>query len=159
MELVRPGIALYGGAALTKHVANNPLKPVVTAEARILVVRDVKEHESVGYGASEVVAKDTRIAIVSAGYADGLVRKAGSTTKQKGGEVFVHGQQVPLVGRVSMDMIAIDVTDVPNAKRGDYVELFGPNNSISKLAGSADTIDYEFLTGLGARYERRYIEA
>ncbi|MEO0946271.1 MAG: alanine racemase [Pseudomonadota bacterium] len=156
LDMVRPGIALYGGAALNDHHATNPMKPVVKAEARILQIRDVKEHESVGYGAAEVVDGDRKIATIAAGYADGYLRRAGSTTKEKGASGFLHGKRVPLVGRVSMDLIAVDVTEVPNAKRGDFVELFGPNIPLSDVAGHAQTIDYEYLTGLGKRYHRIY---
>lgn len=156
MDLVRPGIALYGGAALNEHARDNPMKPVVKVEGRILQIRNVKKHESVGYGAAEIVETDSIIATVAGGYADGYIRHSGSTTKIKGAYAFIKGHKVPLVGRVSMDMMAIDVTGVPDVKRGDYVELFGPNLSISELAGHAKTIDYEFLTGLGKRYARIY---
>lgn len=156
MDLARPGIALYGGAALKDHATDNPMRPVVKAEGRILQIREVKEFESVGYGAAEVVEGDRIIATVAAGYADGYMRRSGSSTKEKGAYAFIHGQRVPLVGRVSMDLIAIDVSDVADAKRGDYVELFGPNISISELARHAGTIDYEFFTGLGKRYARHY---
>lgn len=156
MEMVRPGIALYGGAGLQDHLSSNPMKSVVKVEARILQIRDVLEHESVGYGAAEIMNRDCKIAILGAGYADGYIRAAGSTTKTKGAKVWVKGQSAPLVGRVSMDLIAVDVTDIPGIQRGDYVELFGPNVSISHVANAAQTIDYEFLTGLGKRYERVY---
>jgi len=156
LDLVRPGIALYGGAALSAHVADNPMKPVVKVEARILQIRTVQQHESVGYGAAEVVSSERRIATLGAGYADGYIRHAGSTTEHKGAYAFINGRRVPLVGRVSMDMIAVDVSDVPNVKRGDYVELFGPNVSVSELADHAATIDYEFFTGIGKRYARCY---
>ncbi|MEP6356849.1 MAG: alanine racemase [Hyphomicrobiales bacterium] len=156
MDVVRPGIALYGGAALMDHAGSNPMKPVVKAEGRILQIRDVKEHESVGYSAAEIVDRDRTIATVACGYADGYIRQSGSTTKKKGAFAYINGYKVPLVGHVSMDLIAIDVSDVPDVKRGDYVELFGPNISISQLAGHAGTIDYEFLTSLGKRYARLY---
>lgn len=156
LDMVRPGIALYGGAALTGHSDENPMKPVVKVEARVLQIRDVPEHESVGYGGAEVLSKEARIATISAGYADGYIRQAGSTTNVKGARAFVNGQFVPLVGRVSMDLIAIDVSAVDDIARGDYVELFGPNVSVSEVARHAKTIDYEFLTGLGKRYQRVY---
>lgn len=156
MDLVRPGISLYGGAALKDHITNNPMKPVVKAEGRILLLREVKQHESVGYGASEVVDSDRLIATVAAGYADGYLRQSGSSSDVKGAYAFIKGKKVPLVGRVSMDLLAVDVSDVDDVSRGDYVELFGPNVSISQLASIAKTIDYEFLTGLGHRYARIY---
>lgn len=156
LDLVRPGIALYGGAALNAHHTDNPMKTVVKAEARILQIRDVKEHESIGYGAAEITSRNCRVAVISAGYADGYIRQAGSTTKTRGACAYANGHKVPLIGRVSMDLIAIDVTDVPDLKRGDFVELFGPHVNISEIASHADTIDYEFLTGLGKRYARVY---
>ncbi|MEM8796630.1 MAG: alanine racemase [Pseudomonadota bacterium] len=155
-DLVRPGIALYGGAALKSHEDDCPMKPVVTVTAAILQIRDVKAHESVGYGAAETVEAPHKIAVVSAGYADGFLRSAGSTTAEKGASAYVGGKHAPLIGRVSMDMIAIDVTEVDGLKRGDRVELFGPNASINRLASNAGTISYEFLTGLGHRYRRTY---
>ena len=156
LEMVRPGIALYGGAGLSEHVAKNPMKPVVKVEARILQIRDLLEHESVGYGGAEVATSDRKIATISAGYADGYLRRSGSTSKEKGASGYLHGKRVPLMGRVSMDLIAVDITDVRNAKRGDYVELFGPNISVSEVATHAQSIDYELLTGLGKRYTRHY---
>lgn len=155
-DLVRPGIALYGGAALQAHCVENPMRPVVKAEARILQIRTVKRHESVGYAAAETVERDSRIAIVGAGYADGYLRQAGSSAAKKGARAYVAGRYAPLVGRVSMDMIALDITGIDGVERGDYAELFGPHVPLSELAGHAGTIDYEFLTGLGARYRRIY---
>ena len=156
LDMVRPGIALYGGAGLNEHVGKNPMKPVVKVEARILQIRDLLEHESVGYSAAETATSDRKIATISAGYADGYLRQSGSTSKEKGASAYLHDKRVPLMGRVSMDLIAIDITDVPEAKRGDYVELFGPNVSVSEVATHAQSIDYELLTGLGKRYTRHY---
>ncbi len=155
-NLARPGIALYGGAALNCHIDQNPMKPVVKAEAKILQLREVKANESVGYSASEIVPKDKLIATLGVGYADGYIRKAGSTKDLKGASGYINGYYVPLVGRVSMDMIAVDVSNIPTINQGDYIELFGSNISISEVANHAGTIDYELLTGLGRRYERLY---
>ena len=156
LDMVRPGVALYGGAALNEHIGANVMKPVVTAEARIVQIRHVGKDESVGYSGAETLDRPSLIAIVSAGYADGYLRRSGSTTRTKGALAFVNGHFVPLVGRVSMDLIALDVTDAGTLKRGDFVELFGPNVPVSVLARYAETIDYEFLTGLGKRYHRSY---
>jgi alanine racemase len=153
-DLVRPGIALYGGGAV--NGAPNPMRPVVTLQARILQVRTVPAGETVGYGAAETLRRDSRIAIVAVGYADGYIRAAGSADGRPGARAFVRGRSVPLVGRVSMDLIALDVTDVPEAGRGDWAELFGGNVAVDDVATSAGTIGYEYLTGLGARYERTY---
>jgi len=154
-DLVRPGIALYGAAP-------GPLVPVpghtvVTAEARILMIRDAAAGETVGYGATERLRRPTRIAILAAGYADGYHRRTGSTDAHKGAHVSIRGRPAPILGRVSMDLIAVDVTDIPAAARGDWAELFGPNVSVDDVAAFAGTVGYELLTGLGRRYERTYV--
>lgn len=153
-DLVRPGIALYGGRAVSG--APNPMRPVVTLEARILQVRSVSAGETVGYGAAETVRRASRIAILAVGYADGYIRAAGSADGRPGARAFVRGHSVPLVGRVSMDLIALDVTDVPDVERGDWAELFGGHVPIDDVADRAGTIGYEYLTALGARYARTY---
>lgn len=156
-DLVRPGVALYGGQPFADRLL--PTRPVVTATATILQVRHVAAGEAVGYGAAEIVARDSRIAILSAGYADGYLRSSGVLPGKRAASAAIHGVPVPLVGRVSMDLIAVDVTDIPPgiAQRGAAVELFGPNLPVRQLASAAGTIDYEFLTSLGTRYERRYL--
>jgi alanine racemase len=156
-DIVRPGIALYGGAPLA-GVAN-PMRPVVTAEARVLAVRDAEAGETVGYGGGEVVRRPSRIAILGAGYADGYHRLAGSSDARKGAQVAIRGHRFPLIGRVSMDLIAVDVTDRPGIVRGDTAELFGPNVPIDEVAAAAGTVAYELLTGLGRRYARTYVGA
>ena len=156
-DLVRPGIALYGGAAVAD--VQNPMRPVVTLEARILQVRDARPDETVGYGATETLGRQSRLAILGVGYADGYPRHASSSDASPGARVFLHGFTAPLVGRVSMDLIAVDVTEVPGARRGEWVELFGPNVPVDEVAERAGTIGYELLTRLGRRYHRRYIDA
>jgi alanine racemase len=156
-DLVRPGIALYGGCAV--NGAPNPMRPVVTLDARILQVRDVPPGETVGYGAAETVGRPSRIAVVGVGYADGYLRRAGATDARRGASGFLRGRTVPLVGRVSMDLMAFDVTDVPNATRGEWIELFGPHIAIDDVAAAAETIGYELLTGLGRRHARTYVES
>jgi alanine racemase len=155
-DLVRPGIALYGGAAIAG--IGGATRPVVTAEARILQIRDVKPGETVGYGATETVREPSRIAVLAAGYADGYPRLAGSSDQRPGARAYLRGRYVSLVGRVSMDLIAVDVTGVAGAERGDWVELIGPNVAVDEVAHHAGTIGYEVLTGLGHRYARTYIE-
>ncbi len=155
-DLIRPGIALYGG----RFSEDRPsLATVVTLEARILQIRVGAAGETVGYSAAERLRRDTRIAILSAGYADGYHRTAGSSDARPGGSAHIRGRRAPILGRVSMDLVAIDVTDVVGASPGDRVELFGPNIPIDEAAAAADTIAYEFLTGLSRRAERRYIGA
>ncbi|WP_346897814.1 alanine racemase [uncultured Roseibium sp.] len=155
-DIARPGISLYGGKALDP--GTNPMVPVVKVEARILMVRDVAENQKIGYGGAKTATKPMRLAIVAAGYADGFLRRAGSSDKNPGGFGWLDGHRVPIVGRISMDMMALDVTDVPEtvARHGVFVELLGPNVAASDLAIYAETIDYEYLTGLGRRFHRRY---
>ena len=152
--MVRPGIALYGAQFLPDRP---PLKPVVTLEARILQVRDAAPGDTVGYGAVETIRHPARIAVLAAGYADGYHRAASSSDGRPGARVFIRGRSAPLVGRVSMDLIAVDVTEIPEVDRGDWAELFGPNVPVDEVAAHAGTIGYELLTGLGSRYERRYV--
>lgn len=162
-NMTRPGIALYGGEAVDGMA--NPAKPVVTAEARILQIRDAKAGESVSYGAAHELPRDSRLAIVAAGYADGYHRSlsgAGVPLREvipTGGSGFIEGYRVPLLGRVTMDLTIFDVTDVPqNAIRtGDYIELFGDNILLDDAARAAGTIGYELLTGLSNRYQRHYL--
>jgi alanine racemase len=153
-DMVRPGIALYGAQFLPDRP---PLKPVVTLEARILQVRDTAPGETVGYGAVETIRNPARIAVLAAGYADGYHRAASSSDGRPGARVFIRGRSAPVVGRVSMDLIAVDVTAIPEVDRGDWAELFGPNVPVDEVAAHAGTIGYELLTGLGSRYERRYV--
>ncbi len=155
-DIARPGISLYGGKALDPGA--NPMVPVVKVEARILMVRDVAENKTIGYGGAVTATRPMRLAVVAAGYADGFLRRAGSSDKHSGGFGWLEGHRVPIVGRISMDMMALDVTDVPEtvARHGVFVELLGPNVAASDLAIYAETIDYEYLTGLGRRFHRRY---
>jgi alanine racemase len=156
---VRPGIALYGGNP-TPH-KKNPMKPVAHLHARILQVRDVMKGETVGYSATWKTKRKSRIAIIAAGYADGMARKLSSGPKGGPAHVFIAAQRCPVVGRVSMDMMTIDVTDVPARKlaKAASAELFGKNILIDEVAGWAGTISYELLTHLGRRYSRVYSPA
>ncbi|MBB5751394.1 alanine racemase [Prosthecomicrobium pneumaticum] len=151
-DLVRPGIALYGG----RFGPGPALAPVATVTAPIVQVREVPGGETIGYGAAETLRRPTRAAILSIGYADGYPRAAGGADGRPGAFAFVEGHHVPLIGRVSMDLVAIDVTDVPSARRGVEVELFGPHVAVDAVAEAAGTIGYELLTRLGARLERVY---
>jgi alanine racemase len=153
-DLVRPGIALYGGSPAR---GVNPLRTVVTVEAQVLQVRDAKRGDTVGYGAEETLQRPSRIAIVGAGYADGYHRRAGSSDRRRGARARVHGQDAPIVGRVSMDLIALDVTDIHGVERSDWAELIGPSVTVDEVADYADTISYELFTALGRRYRRSYV--
>lgn len=153
-DLIRPGIALYGVGPVAG--VENTMRPVVTAEARVLAVREAEAGETVGYGATETLKRASRIAILAAGYADGYHRLAGSSDERRGAFVSIRGARAPLVGRVSMDLMAVDVTDLRLVARGDWAELFGHAIPIDQVAHAADTIGYELLTSLGKRYARTY---
>jgi alanine racemase len=161
-DLTRAGIAMYGGRAVNE--GENPMRPVVTAEVRVLQVRLAPAGSTVGYGATTTLARDTTLAIVATGYADGYHRAASGAgvplraAVPAGASGFIAGRRVPVVGRVSMDLTAFDVTDCEgNVSPGDWIELFGPNIPIDEVAEAAGTIGYELLTGLGQRYERVYV--
>jgi alanine racemase len=155
-DLVRPGAALYGVNPTPE--AANPMQPVIDLKARIVQVRQIARGDSVGYGASWVARRATRIAIVAAGYADGYFRAAGSSDGSRGAEVIIAGKRCPVAGRVSMDLLAVDITDVPAeaSRRGHLVTLIGDGISIDELAHHYGTIGYEVLTSLGRRYQRIY---
>jgi len=162
-DLTRPGIAVYGGEAVIG--AANPMKPVVTAEARILQVRTVPAGGTASYGASVRFTRDSRIATVAIGYADGYHRSLSGggvmlrQARPSGAQGFLHGRLVPHVGRVTMDLSLFDVTDLPEqaVRAGDYIELFGRNVAIDDVARAGGTIGYELLTSLGRRYCRNYV--
>lgn len=164
-DLTRPGIALYGGEAV--NGAPNPMRPVATAEARIVMIREAGEGQTVSYGGTYRLKRASRLAIAAVGYADGYQRSlSGSGIPLRemgygGAYGFVNGHKVPVAGRVTMDLTIFDVTDVPaNAVRaGDYIELFGPNVPLDEVARAAGTIGYEILTSTGLRYERLALEA
>lgn len=162
-DLTRPGIALYGGEAV--NGVANPMRAVAKAEARVLQIREAKQGQTVSYGGTLRLTRDSRLAIASVGYADGYHRSlsgSGIPLREMGNSGaygFVNGHKVPIAGRVTMDLTIFDVTDLPaNAIRaGDYIELFGPNMPVDDVARAAGTIGYEMLTGLGLRYERQYL--
>ena len=156
-DLVRPGIALYGGKPHSE--GENPFKPVVRLKGRILQVRKASAGETIGYGATRTLTRPSRVAIVSVGYADGFFRSLSIKDGEQGLMVYIGAHAAPILGRVSMDLITIDVTDVPErvAQRGEWVELIGPNVTAQEVAHRAGTIDYEVLTNLGRRAFRRYI--
>jgi alanine racemase len=156
-DLVRPGVALYGGNPLPGKA--NPMKAVVTLQLKIMQTKFVKKGDTIGYSATWAAPRDSRIALLGAGYRDGIPRKLSWSADKPAAQVFVAGRRVDIVGRVSMDMMAIDVTDLSEAQttRGTLVEIFGPNLPVEEAASWAGTISYELLTHLGNRYHRRYI--
>ncbi|MDE0781021.1 MAG: alanine racemase [Alphaproteobacteria bacterium] len=154
-DLVRPGAALYGLAPNLDRP--NPMKQTVEIYAKILQLRNVDTPMTVGYGAAQYVKKRARIATVAAGYGDGYPRAAASKTGG-GMHTYIAGYKAPLYGRVSMDLITLDVSDVPEefTVPGQPVELLGPHISPDDLGASAGTIGYEILTRFGSRLHRVY---
>ena len=155
-DLVRPGAALYGVNPTPE--ADNPMQPVAELKARIVQIRNIERGETVGYRGTWTARRPTRLAIISAGYADGYFRAAGANDGTRGAEVVVAGKRCPIAGRVSMDLIAVDITDLPAtaARRGHLVTLLGEGITVDELAHHFGTIGYEVLTSLGARYARIY---
>jgi len=152
-DLVRPGIALYGANPTAADV--NPMRPVVELKARLLQARIVPEGAAVGYGATWHAKRTSRIAIVSIGYADGYSRPIGSSDSRQGGEAVVHGMRCPIIGRVSMDLVAVDITDLPkDVHRGDWITLLGDGIGVDEMASWGRTISYDVLTRLGRRFHR-----
>lgn len=158
--LGRAGIALYGGRALVADdLASSALEPVVRLDAQVLQLRDVQAGVPVGYGGSYVSTTPMRIAILGAGYADGVPRLLSNN-----GSVYVGDQACPIVGRVSMDLLQVDVSNLtvdPQVplREGAWVEVIGPRAILAEVADRSQTIDYEVLTGLSPRAPRIYQEA
>jgi len=152
-DLVRPGLALYGVDPLGD--SEKQLRPVVALSALVAQIRQVEAGSLVGYGGIYQAPHDMTVATISIGYADGLHRTLGNK-----GAAFYQGVRLPMIGRVSMDSITLDISALPagSLQRGFMVELIGPNQTISQLAQDADTIAYEMLTSLGRRFGRVYIE-
>jgi alanine racemase len=134
------------------------MRPVVELKGRIIQVRAIEKGETVGYGAAFTAARASRIAIVAIGYADGVLRSSSAARGKPAAEVIVAGKRCPLAGRVSMDLLAVDVTDLaPGAvRRGDLATLIGDGLTVDDLAAGMGTIGYEVLTLLGRRYHRLY---
>ena len=147
-DLVRPGIGLYGGNPWAGRP--NPMRPVAVLEAQVVQMRRLAANETVGYGASYRAAAPLRTAVVGIGYADGLPRALSNC-----GEFHAAGRRCPIVGRVSMDLTAIEVAGA-NLKPGDWVEVFGRHLPVDEVAGKAGTIAYEIFTGVSRRVRRIY---
>jgi alanine racemase len=150
-DLVRPGAALYGVNPTPGRA--NPMKGVVELAGRILQVRNVAKDETVGYGATWTAKRASRIVIVALGYADGLLRSASANDDRQGGRAVVAGKPCPIAGRISMDLVCVDVTDLPDGAvhRGDIATFIGSGLSVDDFAAAAGTIGYEVLTRLGIR--------
>ena len=153
-DVVRPGAALYGVNPIPTQV--NPMRPAVRLSARVVQVREADEGDHVGYGWDFRTNSAARLATLSIGYADGLPRALG-----KGVVVYFEGHALPIAGRVSMDSITVDVSNLQPDRLGpgSDVEVIGDHQSVDDLAEAMGTIGYEVLTGLGHRYERNYLGA
>ena len=150
-DLARPGAALYGVNPTPGKP--NPMQSVVELTGRILQIRNVERDATVGYGATWTAKRPTRIAVVALGYADGLVRAGGGSDERPGGAAIIAGNRCPIVGRISMDLLCADITDVPagTVHRGDHATLIGGDIGVDEVAAAAGTIGYEILTRLGPR--------
>jgi alanine racemase len=155
-DMVRPGAALYGVNPTPE--ADNPMQPVVELKARVLQIRNIERGETVGYGGIWTARRPTTLAIVAAGYADGYFRACGSSDGTRGAEVIVAGKRCPVAGRISMDLMTVDITDIEKnaVRRGHLVTLIGEGITVDELAHHFGTIGYEVLTSLGSRYARVY---
>ncbi|WP_266016868.1 alanine racemase [Brucella intermedia] len=149
-DLARPGVALYGVGP------ENEVVPVLTLSARVIQVRDIDKGAAVGYGGTYVAEGPTRVATIAVGYADGWFRSLSNK-----GSAFFGDTRLPIIGRVSMDSITLDVSALPEGtlKLGSLVELIGPHQRLEDVARDCDTIPYEILTALGNRYARVYVES
>lgn len=148
-DQIRPGCAIYGVNPTPKQP--NPMACVARLQARILQIREIDRPQTVGYGATWQASRPTRVATIACGYADGWLRSLSGR-----GRASIRGQTVPFIGRVSMDLVALDVSGVPAAQPGEMVELMGPQISVDSVADMAGTNGYEVLTRLGARIARSY---
>lgn len=146
-QWVRPGLALYGISPFPQRRGSDfGLKPAMTLESTVIAVRDVLPGERVGYGGSWCARRPSRLAIIAAGYGDGLLRSLGN-----GAPLLIGGRRAPLAGRVSMDMIAADVSDLPGVTVGDRVELWGAGLAVEELAAAAGTLAYELVCAVSQR--------
>lgn len=150
-EWIRPGLALYGVSPFVAEGIAAQLRPAMALRTRLIAVKTLETGAKVGYGGDWVCERPTRMGVAAIGYGDGYPRHAPSGTP-----VLVNGYRVPLIGRVSMDMITVDVTDSPHAEVGDPVTLWGDGLPVEEVAGYARTIPYELLCGVTQRV--RYVE-
>ncbi|MFQ5563463.1 MAG: alanine racemase [Parvularculaceae bacterium] len=150
-DLLRAGVSIYGVGPF--DAPHDGLRPTARLTAPVLQLRRAPAGASAGYGATCTLSRESLLATVALGYGDGYPRAAGNR-----GAAFIGGARAPIVGRVSMDLIILDVTDAPKpVKIGDRAEFFGPNLAIEDAAAACGTIGYELLTGLGGRTERHYV--
>ena len=151
-EYTRPGIMLYGSSPFPEKTFLNKLTPAMTLSSVLISIKSFKAGQSIGYGCRYICKQDTLIGVVAIGYADGYPRSA-----EDGTPVYINGVKSKIAGRVSMDMITIDLTGVPNPQIGDCVELFGENISIDEVAEHCSTISYEIFTKITNRVYKSYV--
>lgn len=155
-DMVRAGAALYGVNPTPE--ADNPMQQVVDLKSRILQIRSIDRGETVGYGGTWTARRSTKLAIIATGYADGYFRAASANDGTRGADVVIAGKRCPIAGRISMDLMAADITDLPPnaARRGHMATLIGEGITVDELAHHFGTIAYEVLTSLGPRHARIY---
>ncbi len=158
-DLARPGAALYGINPTPGKP--NPMHSVVELTGRVVQIRPVARDQTIGYGATWTARRHSRIAVVALGYANGLLRAGSSSNEHPGGAGIVAGKRCPIVGRISMDLMMLDVTDLPDGavRRGDFATAIGGELAIDEVAARAGTIGYEVLTRLGLRCPLKYRSA
>lgn len=149
-NLCRPGLMLYGISPIAKY--QEKLKPVMSLKSKITIIRELPAGHGVSYGRTVLLDKPTRVATIGAGYGDGYPR----SVSPENATVMIRGQRCPIIGRVTMDQIMVDVSDLPEANVGDEVELFGQQISVTEVASNADTIAWEILTRITPRVARIY---
>ena len=155
-DLARPGAALYGINPTPGRP--NPMTSVVELTGRVVQIRAVAREQTIGYGATWTARRNSRIAVVALGYANGLLRAGSASDEHPGGAAIVAGKRCPIVGRISMDLLMLDITDLPDGavRRGDFATLIGGELGIDEVAAAAGTIGYEVLTRLGMRCHLDY---
>jgi alanine racemase len=156
-QMVRPGIALYGGRAVNGR--KNPMQPVVTLHVPILQVTEGRTGETVGYGATYTLNRNSRLAVLGYGYADGYFRSMSGTNARPGSKVVIRGKACPVVGKISMDLTVVDVTELGSdlPMPGEGAEVLGTHIGVDDQADAGGTIGYEVLTSLKGRYNRIYV--
>ena len=152
MDMVRLGIGLYGVDSANTHQLN--LQTVATLKSTVAQLKKLKAGESVGYNRKGILNRDSIIATIRIGYADGYPRRLGNNV----GKIWINGKLAPVTGTVCMDMVMIDVTDMPGVREGDEVVIFGNQLPVQQVSQWAGTIPYELMTGVSQRVKRVYFE-
>jgi len=152
MNMIRLGIGLYGVDSTNAHQIK--LQPAATLKTTIAQIRNVTKGNTIGYNRKGIIERDSKIATIRIGYADGFSRKLGNGN----GSVFINGQLAKTIGNICMDMAMIDVTEINNIKEGDEVEIFGTHIPIQQVAAWCKTISYEIMTSVSQRVKRIYTE-